>query len=173
MIMEGDMEMTIDEKKFEELPSKEPKFTLKLKTFWENYRKNWLWINIGGYLSGLLFIWFLFFKGIFSLWISILVTIVIPLGIFLRSKIKLVKHPIMINKIWLIGIVGFLITDVFWLLSMYLLFTAPWAPIDQNQIPHWEGYSIFAVIFVGIYVIVGYFLYRFGEKREWHIPPCY
>ncbi|MHA1888612.1 MAG: hypothetical protein ACTSX0_11330, partial [Promethearchaeota archaeon] len=95
------------------------------------------------------------------------------LGIFLRSKIKLVKHPIMINKIWLIGIVGFLITDVFWLLSMYLLFTAPWAPIDQNQIPHWEGYSILAVIFVGIYVIVGYFLYRFGEKREWHIPPCY
>jgi len=165
--------VTIDDIEIEELTSKTKKFTSNFNMFRENWKKNWLWINIGGYISGLLFTWFLFFKGEFSLWSTILMTIIVPLVIILRKNIKVLKHPIIFNKIALVGLGGLFITCILWLLALIILFTAPWAPIDQNQIPHWLGYSIVAFNFVVIYSIVGYFLYRFGEKREWHISPFY
>ena len=165
--------MTIDDIKIEELTSKTKKFPSNLKMFRENWKKNWLWINIGAYISGLIFVWFLFFKDEFSLWSTILITIIVPLGIILRYNIKNLKNPIIFNKIALVGLGGFFITGILWLFALYILFTAPWAPIDQFEIEHWLGYSILAFNFVVIYLVVGFFLYRFGKKREWHISPYY
>ncbi|MHA1673723.1 MAG: hypothetical protein ACTSYI_08840 [Promethearchaeota archaeon] len=165
--------MAIDDIKIEELNSKNKKFTSNLKMFRENSKKNWLWINIGGIISITFITWILFFNDLTSLGFSILITLGYPLGIILRYNIKDIKHPIIFNKIALVGLGGLFITCILWLLTLIILFTAPWAPIDQNQIPHWLGYSIVAFNFVVIYSIVGYFLYRFGEKREWHISPYY
>ena len=168
----------IDEKKKknEEMTSKNKNFTSKLKLFWENCKTNWLWINIGAIIMNTFFSWVLYYFNIMSLRYAIIMTIVPPLGIILINNVKNIKSIntlILMNKIMLVGVVGFVITIPIFLFAGYLLIVAPWAPINLYLLPVWLVYAIYPLIFILIYSIIGYLLYRFGAKREWHISPYY
>jgi len=165
--------MNTKEKNLEEEMLEEKNFKEIIKNFWENCKKNWIWINLGAIITNILFTWVLYYFNIMSLRFAIIMTIVPPLAIILRYKVKELKHPILMNKIMLVGAGGFVITVPIWLYTWYLLINAPWAPIKLYLLPTWLQYAIMPIFFVLIYSIVGYFLYRFGAKREWHISPYY
>ena len=163
---EDSEEKILEEKKFKEI----------IKNFWENCKKNWVWINLGAIITNIFFVWGLYYFNIMSLRYAIIMTIVPPLGIILIYNVKNIKSIntlILMNKIMLVGAGGFVITVPIWLYAGYLLFNAPSAPIKSYLLPIWLQYAIMPIIFVLIYSIIGYFLYRFGKKREWHISPYY
>ncbi|WP_371803281.1 hypothetical protein [Candidatus Lokiarchaeum ossiferum] len=148
----------------------------KIHLFWDNCQKNWLWINLGAYVSGILFMWVLYYFDIMSLRSAIIMTVVPPIGIILITYSKTItnKHTfLLLNKIMLVGVVGFVITIPVFLFAGYLLIIAPWAPINLYLHPLWFVYAIYPLIFIMIYPFIGFFLYRFGEKKEWHISPYY
>ncbi len=156
--------------------TKDKNFQEIIKYFWENCKKNWIWINLGAIISSTPFLWVLYYFNIMSLRYAIIGTIVPPLGIILIYNVKNIKNInilILMNKIMLVGAVGYVITAPIWLYTGYLLFNAPGAPLNTYLLPTWLRYAIMPILFVLIYLIVGYFLYRFGEKREWHISPYY
>ncbi|QEE14802.1 hypothetical protein DSAG12_00619 [Promethearchaeum syntrophicum] len=76
------------------------------------------------------------------------------------------------NKIMLVGCVGYVITVIIWLPSGYILVNASWAPLHNVLSPNLEV-TFILLLMVAIYGIVAYILYRFGKKREWHISPYY
>jgi len=158
-------ENDLEEKNFKEI----------IKNFWENCKKNWFWINLGAIITNTFFIWVLYYFNIMNLRYAIIMTIVPPLGIILIYKIKNIKsinNLILINKIMLVGASGFVITVIIWLPSGYILFNAPWAPLNNLLSPNLE-FTFLLLLMVAIYGIIAYLLYRFGEKREWHISPYY
>ncbi|QEE14787.1 hypothetical protein DSAG12_00604 [Promethearchaeum syntrophicum] len=168
--------MNIKEKISEEDDSEEKNFKEIIKNFWETCKKNWVWINLGAIITNTLFIWVLYYFNIMSLRFAIFMTIVPPLGIILMhgfQNIKSINTIILMNKIMLVGVVGFVITVPICLFVGYLLIIAPWAPINPYLLPVWLVYAIFPLFFVAIYPFIGYFLYRFGAKREWHISQYY
>ncbi len=169
-------EIYSEEEDSEDKILEEKNFKERIKNFWENCKKNWLWINIGAIIMNTFFSWVLYYFNIMSLRYAIIMTIVPPLGIILIynvKNIKSIKILISMNKIMLVGAGGFVMTVPLWLYAGYLLINAPSAPINLYLLPTWLQYAIMPIFFVLIYLIVGYFLYRFGEKREWHISPYY
>jgi len=155
--------------------SKNKNFQEIIKNFWENCKKNWVWINIGAIISSIPFLWVLYYFNIMSLRYAIIGTIVPPLGIILIYNVKNIKSIntlILMNKIMLVGAVGYVITVIVWLPSGYILVNAPWAPLHDLLSPNLE-FTFILLLMVAIYGIVAYLLYRFGEKREWHISPYY
>jgi len=155
--------------------SEEKYFTSKLKLFWENCKKNWIWINLGAIITNTLFIWVLYYFNIMSLRYAIIGTIAPPLGIILIYNVKNIKNInilILMNKIMLVGVVGYIITIIIWLPSGYILVNASWAPLHNLLSPNLE-IAFILLLMVAIYGIVAYILYRFGKKREWHISPHY
>ncbi len=168
--------MVLDKKRNEISTSKSSKFFSDLQLFWKNFQKNWLWVNIGAIIMNTFFMWILYFNNLSRLGFTIGITIGYPLAIILwyfLKNIKSINSLIVLNKIILVGVVGFVITDIIMLFLMYVVFTGPRAPLDQRSIPNWLGYIILSVSYVLIHSIAGYFLYRFGKKREWHISVFY
>ena len=155
--------------------TKDKNFQEIIKNFWENCKKNWLWINLGAISTNTFFVWVLYYFNIMILRYAIIMTIVPPLGIILiynAKNIKSINTLILMNKIMLVGAGGYVITVIVWLPSGYILVNAPWAPLHDLLSPNLE-FTFILLLMVAIYGIVAYLLYRFGEKREWHISPYY
>ena len=134
----------------------------------ENYKKNWVWVSIGGMIVNTFFLWYLFFIDISSLFNTILLTIFYPLAVFFVYYARKSKHKILINKIVLIGCAGFVITVVIWLFVVYIFISAPWA-LFYDKLQVILRSPILLILMGAIYGIVAYVLYRFGKKREWKI----
>ncbi len=171
--------MTIDEKKKEELKSKKNNFASNLKLFWENCQKNWIWINIGAWPVYTIFIWFIYIINRTSLLYTIIMSIVPPLAIILvgyiykNSLVKNTKYLILLSKFFLVGVGGFVLAGIIWLFAGYILITAPRPLIKRYLLPEWLDYYFLLILLVVLYAIVGFFLYRFGKKRDWHIFAFY
>ena len=117
-------EKNLEEEDSEEKILEEKNFTSKIKLFWENCKKNWLWINIGGMIMNTFFMWILYFNDITSLRFAIVMTLVYPLAIILRYNVKKIKNLILLNKIILVGAGGFVMTVPIWLFVVYILINA-------------------------------------------------
>ena len=70
----------------------EKKFRDVIKSFSENYKKKWIWVNIGGIIMNTFFMWVLFFLDISSLLFTIFFTIFYPFAIILAYLARKSKH---------------------------------------------------------------------------------
>ena len=82
------------------------------------------------------------------------------------------KNRNLITKIVIIGGGTLVLGCLIWLLSGYVLVTAPWALLQGILPTHLEPVFLF-LLMGAIYGIVAYLLYRFGKKREWNFPLKY
>ncbi len=101
----------------------------KIKNFWEEFKQNWLWINIGNCMGLTFMNWLLFFIGVINLVIPILLTVFYPFAIFLAYYGRISKHQKIITKIGLVGFGGWGLGCPIWIFLGYVLIAAPWAPL--------------------------------------------
>ena len=145
----------------------------KIKNFWKAYKKNWLWVNIGGCIFSTFTLWLLFSLGVINLVIAILLTVFYPFAIFLAYYGRISKHQKIITKIVLVGGGGYVFGVILWLFLGYLLITAPWAPLRILILDEVLRGRIFLLLLPTLCVITGYIMYRVGKKREWRLPSTY
>lgn len=165
-------EKNLEEDDSEEEILEEKNFQEIIKNFWENYKKNWVWVNIGGIIMNTFFLWFLFFIDISSLLFTIFFTIFYPFAIILAYYARKSKRQNVIMKIVITGCGTLFLGCLIWLPSVYILITAPWAPLHDLLTPNLKTAVIF-ILMGTIYRIVAYILYRYDEKREWNFPLKY
>ena len=143
----------------------------KIKIFGKSLNKNWVWVNIGAYVVWMISSWSLFFIGILDLIRVIFSTIlgltVFPLVYFLKHirKPKLLK---LITGIVLVGCGSIVFGGIMWLITGYLLITAPWAPL-QALPPVLRGRILLLIVILS-YGLTAYIMYRIGKKRKWRPP---
>ncbi len=140
------------------------------KSFWKNYKKNWIWVSIGFCICNTFMLWLLFFLMIIDLILALFFTVLFPLMIILVYYGRKSIHQRTISKIMLIGCGGFGFGVIIWFITGYLLITAPWAPL-QALPPVLRG-RILLLLLLPLYGIAAYIMYRIGKKREW-IPYNY
>jgi peptidoglycan/LPS O-acetylase OafA/YrhL len=143
----------------------------KIKNFWNDFKKNWLWVNIGAYISTTITSWLLFCIEIVDLVFAIFFTVFYPLLMFFAYYARKSKHQKLITKIVLVGCGGFSFGLFLWLILGYVLFNAPWAPFQD--LPPVLIRSIFLLLLISCCVIGGSIMYIVGKKREWRLPSTY
>ena len=140
----------------------------KLKIFWKNYKKNWIWVSIGYCTCNTFTLWLLFFIGIFDLILAIFFTVFFPLMISIAYYGRKSIHQRTISKIMLVGCGGFGFGGIMWFLIGYVLIQAPWAPL-QGLPPVLRGRTLLLLL-PTLCGIAAYFMYRIGKKRDWILP---
>jgi len=142
----------------------------KLKSFWKNYKKNNLWVNIGVYIGITIWTWVLFCGGFVNLVFAIFFTIMIPLPILLIYYVRKSKHVIIIAKIVLVSFGIFSLGGIMWIITSYVLVAASWAPLRILIGDAVLRGRINLLILISSYAIGGYIMYRVGKKRKWRPP---
>ena len=147
---------------------KERNLKEKIKNFWKNYKKNWIWVSIGYCTCNTFTLWLLFFIGIFDLILAIFFTVFFPLMISIAYYGRKSIHQRTISKIMLVGCGGFGFGGIMWFLIGYVLIQAPWAPL-QGLPPVLRGRTLLLLL-PTLCGIAAYFMYRIGKKRDWILP---
>ena len=142
------------------------------KKFWQKFKENWLWVNIGGIIANTFFLWILYYFEIISLGYAIAATLFYPFLIILLVLIRKSKNPQLIYKIVAIGIGGFVIADVLWLLLVSILIWQPWSPLSGYFSPK-ERIWFYIVFFILIWSIIMVSIYLIGKKKGWKYQPKY
>ena len=142
----------------------------KIKNFWKNYKKSWIWVSIGTCIGLIYMKWVLFYFGIIDLMLAIFLTVLYPLSIFLVYYIRVSKHQKIIIKIGLVGCCGYVLGLILWLFLGYLLIQAPWAPLRILIGDAVIRGRILLLLLPTFYAIGGYIMYRIGKKRKWRPP---
>lgn len=142
----------------------------KLKSFWKNYKKNWIWVSIGFCICNTFTLWLLFFLMIIDLILALFFTVLFPLMIILVYYGRKSIHQRTISKIMLVGCGGFGFGVIIWFITGYLLIQAPWAPL-QGLLPVLRGRILLLLLLPSCGIAV-YIMYRIGKKRDW-IPYNY
>ena len=141
----------------------------KIKIFWKNFNKNWVYIYIGAYGSWMICFWWLFFIGFLDLGRVIFSTI-LGLAFFLLmytlKHIRNLKLLKLITGIILVSLGIFGLGGIMWIITSYVLIHAPWAPLRNVVI---KG-RINLLMLISSYAIGGYIMYRIGKKRKWRPP---
>jgi hypothetical protein len=137
----------------------------KLKSFWKNYKKNWIWVSIGFFIGNTFMQWLLFFLMIIDLILALFLTVFFPLIIILVYFSRKSKHHRIISKIMLIGCCGFVFGCIMWVIIGYVLIQASWAPL-QGLPPVLRG-RIFLLLLPTSCGIAAYIMYRIGKRRDW------
>ena len=137
----------------------------KLKSFWKNYKKNWIWVSIGFCICNTFTLWLLFFLMIIDLILALFFTVLFPLMIILVYYGRKSIHQRTISKIMLVGCGGFGFGGIMWFIIGYVLIQAPWAPL-QALPPVLRG-RIFLLLLPTSCGIAAYIMYRIGKKRDW------
>ena len=145
----------------------------KIKNFWKNHEKSWIWFSIGTCIALIYMKWVLFYFGIINLMLAIFLTVLYPLSIFLAYYIRVSKHQKIIIKIGLVGCCGYVFGTILWLFLGYLLIQAPWAPLRILVLDAVLRGRILLLLLPTLCVIAGYIVYRVGKKREWGLPSTY
>ena len=164
--------MNGEEQNLKEQDSEVKNFKLQIMNFWENYKANWVWVNIGALSTSTFFLWLLFLLDILSLVKTIFYTMLFPSLLIMRYYIMKSTRKDLITKIVFVGCGGYTITVVIWLFAGSILI------VGSNPLLHglWpqELDWVFLLILMGlIYGIVAYLMYRYGEKKEWGFTPKY
>ena len=145
----------------------------KIKIFWKDFNKNWVWVNIGAYGAWMISSWSLFFVGILDLGRVIFSTI-LGLAIFpLIYTLKHIRKPKLlklITGILLVGCGTLVFGGIMWLIIGYVLVQAPWAPLRILIGDAVIRGRINLLILISSYIIGGYIMYRIGKKRKWRPP---
>ena len=139
----------------------------KIKSFWKNYKKNWIWISIGYCICNTPMQWLLFYFGIIDLMLAIFLTVFFPLMIILAYYIRKSIHQKTIIKILLVGGGGFGFGGYIWLFLGYLLIQAPWAPLRILLGDAPIRGRILLLLLLPSCGIAAYIMYRIGKKRDW------
>ena len=139
----------------------------KIKSFWKNYKKNWIWISIGYCICNTPMQWLLFYFGIIDLMLAIFLTVFFPLMIILAYYIRKSIHQKTIIKILLVGGGGFGFGVYIWLFLGYLLIQAPWAPLRILIGDAGIRGRILLLLLPTSCGIAAYIMYRIGKKRDW------
>jgi len=142
----------------------------KIKNFWKAFKKNWLWVSIGAYISAAITFWLLFYIEIVNLVFAIFFTVFPPLSMFLVYYIRVSKHQKIIIKIGMVGCGGYVFGLILWLFLGYLLIQAPWAPLRILIGDAVLRGRILLLLLPILCVIAGYIVYRVVKKREWRLP---
>jgi len=151
--------------------TKERNLKEKIKNFWKNYKKNILWVNIGSCTCLTIMNWAFFFLGFVNFAIVILFTVFYPLLIILGYYIKVSKHKNIIAKIAYIGCGGYVLGLIIWLLTGYVLITAPRAPLhDLTTVLRGR---ILLLLVISSYGLAAYIMYRIGKNRDWKLASIY
>ena len=145
----------------------------KIKNFWKAFKKNWLWVNIGVYISTTITSWLLLYIEIVDLVFAIFFTVFYPLLMFLVYYARVSKHQKIIIEIGIVGCCGYVFGLILWLILGYLLITAPWAPLRILVLDAVLRGRILLLLLPILCVIAGYIVYRVGKKREWGLPLTY
>ncbi len=140
----------------------------KIKNFWINYKKNWIWVNIGAYGSYIIIFWVLFFVGIIDLALVIVLTILPPLLISVAYYARTSKHKKIMSKIVLIGCGGLSLGFFIWIACSYVFIAAPWALL--RVLPAALRGRINLLLLISSWGFASYLMYRIGKKREWIFP---
>jgi len=143
----------------------------KIKIFWKDFNKNWVWVNIGAYGAWMISSWSLFFIGILDL-IRVIFSTILGLAIFsLLYILKHIRKPKLlkiITGIVLVGCGSAFFGFIMWFITVYVLIQAPWAPL-QALPPVVRG-RILLLLVISSYAIAAYIMYRIGKKRKWRPP---
>ena len=139
----------------------------KLKSFWKNYKKNWIWVSIGYCICNTPMQWLLFYFGIIDLMLAIFLTVFFPLMIILAYYIRKSIHQKTIIKILLVGGGGFGFGGIMWFIIGYLLIQAPWAPLRILLGDLGIRGRILLLLLLPSCGIAAYIMYRIGKKRDW------
>ena len=151
--------------------TKERNLKENIKNFGKNFKKNWLWVNIGSCICLTIMNWAFFFLGFVNFTIAILFTVFYPLLIIFGYYIKVSKHKNIIAKIAYIGGGGYLLGLIIWLLTSSALLNASWAPL--HSLPQGLKTSIFLLLMVPSYGVAAYIMYRIGKRRDWKLASIY
>jgi hypothetical protein len=138
----------------------------KIREYWQNLDKN-DFILLGVYIGTTPLIWLLFFYEVINLTIPLLHTILWPLVMVLRFYIKLTTDHKWINKIFYVGLMGYILSVPLWLLLGNLFFFAPWA-IFPNLSTTQKNISVILLL-IASYIVMAAILYGIGAKRNWRI----
>jgi len=145
----------------------------KIKIFWKNLNKNWVYVYIGAYGSLMICFWWLFFVGILDLGRVIFSTI-LGLAVFLLTytlkRIRNLKLLKLITGIVLVSFGIFSLGGIMWFIIGYLLIQAPWAPLRILILDTALRGRILLLLLPTFYAIGGYIMYRIGKKRKWRPP---
>ena len=153
-----------------EIKDKSPKNENTIKNFFQKFRENWLWVNIGGIIANTIFLWVFYSYGIINFGYTIAFTLLYPLIIILVVLIRRAKNPPLCYKIVGIGIGGFVIADIIWLLSISALLWQPWSPlfgVFSTKARIW----FYITTFLLLYTIVMITIYLIGKKKGWKYRP--
>jgi hypothetical protein len=136
----------------------------KIKNFWKEFKKQWLWVNIGAYMMIMLINWIGVFLGSIELGITLLITFTYPLIIISIYYTRKSKYQRNINKLILIAGGGISLGFPIWAFFYFFFIGAPWAPLHELQ-----GIlnAIISILFlIPSYLLAGYIMYRLGKKRD-------
>lgn len=135
-----------------------------IKKFWNEFKKQWLWVNIGAYMMITMINWTGFFLGSIKFEMAFLITFIYPLIILSIFYIRKSKFETTIYKIvWIVG-GGMFLGFPIWVILFFVLTGAPWAPLHEaNDIL--RG-SISILILVPAYGVAAYLMYRLGKRRD-------
>ena len=140
------------------------KLSEEIKNFWNEFKKQWLWVNIGAYMMIMMINWIGFFLGSIEFEITILISFIYPLIIISIYYIRKSKHQINIYKgIWIVG-GGISLGFPIWALFFFIFFGAPWAPLHE-----WQGTLRDIILILSVipsYSLAAYIMYRLGKRRD-------
>ena len=140
----------------------------KIKNFWNEFIKHWLWVNIGAYLMIMMINWTGFFLSSIEFEIAFLITFIYPVIILSIYYIRKSKYQRTIHKIVWIVCGGLCLGFPIWASFFFILIGASWAPLNEVQ-DNLKAY-ISILFLVPSYSLAVYIMYRLGKKIEWKLP---
>ena len=136
----------------------------KIKNFWKEFKKQWLWVNIGAYMMIMIINWIGFFLGSIEFGITILISLIYPLiiiGIYYTRKSKYQRN--IYKGIWIVG-GGISLGFPIWGFFYFFFIGAHWAPFHELQ---GTLNAIISILFlIPSYILAAYIMYRLGKKRD-------
>ena len=102
----------------------------KIKDFWNNLNKKWIWIGNAIYVILVIIDWIGFFYNFITLETTLLVTCIYPVIFLVSFFINTSKYNVTFRKILLNVAVALPLGFVIWLALIYSLITAPWALLN-------------------------------------------
>ncbi|MBA7645891.1 hypothetical protein ES703_53651 [subsurface metagenome] len=135
------------------------------KSFWKNFKENWLWVTIGFYIGITSMGWIEYFRGCFSLIGVVLPTFIAPIFLFGIFYIRKSMHQRVIGRLITVIGGGLALGFPIWIFVNYILLVAPWAPFHEIN-------GILQIIFsiLGMLLSYGgaaYIMDKLGKKRDY------
>jgi hypothetical protein len=105
----------------------------KIKDFWNNLNKKWMWIGNAIYIILVIIGWIGFFYNFITLETTLLVTFIYPVIFLVSFFVNTSKFKVTFRKILFNVAVALPLGFVIWLALIYSLITAPWALLNGIQ----------------------------------------